>query len=244
VPWNLLILPLLAGYYYCTRSYSSKYHYRRLDGYRFLLGVAFSGAVFLVVAFLLDICLVVALGLLSQHNVGWATSLLKAWHPPYPHLGKTGLSLLLAIGWTNLRNWKRNDDEPQRRRVIGEEGLYLEALNFRAFDEGKPLLVSLKSGKVYLCHPLEGTHPNIDHTYIPVIPLRSGGRNKDTQEITFTTDYEPVYESLRASGKEEMIDDFELILPTSEILSATIFDPETYKTTFSKEQAGGSSQGD
>ena len=45
MPWNLLILPLVAGYYLLTRSYYFKYEQQRLDRQRLifesvLLGVA------------------------------------------------------------------------------------------------------------------------------------------------------------------------------------------------------------
>lgn len=231
MPWNLLILPLLAGYYYCTQSYSQKYRYRRLDGHRFLLGIAFQGFLFLAAAVLLVVVARFGLSRLVKLNTPGAAQFLASWHPLYPHLGKTLLSLLLAVAWTQLRN-RKHDEREQRVKVIGDEGLHLEALFLRAYTESKPILISLKGGKVYVCRPLEGTHPTVDHAHIPVIPLRSGVRNKDTQQIEFKTDYEAIYDRLHRSGQDALVDDFELILPMSEILSATLFDLELYRTLF------------
>jgi hypothetical protein len=72
----------------------------------------------------------------------------------------------------------------------------------------------------------------VDHAHIPVIPLRSGVRNKDTQQIEFKTDYQAIYDRLHDSKQDALVDDFELILPMSEIQSATLFDLELYRTLF------------
>lgn len=238
MPWNLLLLPLLGGFYYCTHSYTQKYRIRRLDGYRLLLESAYRGTLFLVVSMVALWLAHVALGFLAASFAG-PLQLLAWWREtsPFPHTGKAVMSLVLAYAYTELRNRVKGDADDCRQQVIADEGLNLEQLFIRAYREEKELLVSMKSGKVYRCQPLEGSHPGIIHTHVPVIPLQSGCRHNETQHVKFHTDYQAVYAALREAGREEDISDFELILPVAEIASVTIFQPDIWETWFKGEPA-------
>jgi hypothetical protein len=235
MPWNLLLLPLLAGYWHCTRSYRYKYRCRRLDPQRFLLKAALHGFTFLMAVALLTLLFDSVLESLSRHL--WAEALRNSYHPVIPHLGKTLGALGLSWLVTHFDNRWIADEDEERLRVIGEEGLYLEMLFVRAYKEDKSVLLSMKSGKVYQCKLLEGTHPDVDHTHIPVLPIRSGGRDEQGR-VVFTTDYDPVYAELKQQGRKAATDDFELILPMNEILSATIFDGHLYEQYFAPNAPG------
>lgn len=241
MPWNLLLLPLLGGYYYCTRCESAKYKYRKHDGNRLLLASALHAiAALAVVSVLLTL-----LGPWLFHRVPVLQSAYGWWQArsAFPHLGKALAAFLLCVGYSHLLN-RFVDPEEQRRKVIQSEGDSLEELLLYAFDAAKPMLISLRNNKVYLCMMTEGTHPILERRHIQVLPLRSGYRNKETLQLQFTTDYVAVFDRLEqeqhAAGNDAdlELDDFVLTIDMKDIMTATIFDVSKYD---SRPQAKGDS---
>lgn len=225
MPWNLLLLPLLGGYYFCTRCYLAKYKYRRSDGNRLLLAAALHGLVFLLVA---SIIVFVASAIFRS----WPTEVASWWqqHVPFPHFGKAFLALAAAVSFTHLANLFV-DEAGQKLKVVTEEGDVLENILQVAFGQTKPLLISLKTGKVYVCMTLDGFQPSLDRKYLSVLPLWSGFRTKETQEVRFTTDYTKVYLEL-LPDQLEILDDFELAIPSDQIAAITFFDRTLYQDHF------------
>lgn len=66
---------------------------------------------------------------------------------------------------------------------------------------------------------------------IALIPVASGYRKEDTHELEITTNYAPVlWEFLEKHGASGLVyEDFRVVIPMSEIVSARIFDPDVYE---------------
>jgi len=59
----------------------------------------------------------------------------------------------------------------------------------------------------------------------------SGYRDKATHELTFNTDYTRVYQELMGEDESRLVrgvEDFEIVIPVAEVLSANLFDPDVY----------------
>ena len=88
MPTNLLLLPLLGGYWFLHTLYYTRFRSQRLDGYRLLMESAFAGLLLTLVARVVV--------LFAQR---WPL-IQSAWSdlaPGVPFLGTTAASLLLGI---------------------------------------------------------------------------------------------------------------------------------------------------
>ena len=66
---------------------------------------------------------------------------------------------------------------------------------------------------------------------VALIPLASGYRDQETHELVITTNYAPAINEYLDSDPEipDLIhEDFRVVVPASEIVSARIFSPEIY----------------
>jgi hypothetical protein len=84
--------------------------------------------------------------------------------------------------------------------------------------EGKLIFMTLASNKVYVGVLMDYTE-NLDdpERFVVILPWRSGFRDKDTLQVTFTTDYAADSETLNAQ---------EIIIPTSQVTSISKFDSD------------------
>jgi len=97
----------------------------------------------------------------------------------------------------------------------------LGQLFFNSVTSEKPVLVSLKSRKVYvgtvnmISEPNEKQGPNLE---VSINPIMSGYRDKDSLRVLFTNDYSEL------DGVDTSI-----IFPMSEVSQASWFDMDTHK---------------
>jgi hypothetical protein len=60
----------------------------------------------------------------------------------------------------------------------------------------------------------------------------SGYRAESTHRLTFDTDYTRVYQALMAEDESRLVrgvEDFQVVVPVSEVVSANLFDWEAYQ---------------
>jgi hypothetical protein len=239
VPWNILLLPLLGGFYFCTRCHHKQFEFRKFDGHRLLFNSCLYGLLSLTASVLVTFLFGLALRLSPQEVVDLWQWFDSAWRSfvALPHLRKALLAFGLAFFYTKWKN-SSLDEEAERLRVLENEGDRLELLLARAFAESKPLLVTLANGKVYLAGLLLDFAPVFDRKHLAILPYRSGYRQKETLELVFVTDYVRLYQDL-SSKSAAVIDDYELILRAQDIVSATIFDLESYERRLKLASAAG-----
>jgi hypothetical protein len=126
----------------------------------------------------------------------------------------------------------------------------------RATIYRKPMMITLKSGKVYIGEPVGGTgDPSVRPTSIKIIPKHSGVRNPNTHKVELRTNYTELSPLIRLrdnpepsdpedplakdiadlqmrSGETAVIDmqDMGIVILWSEIQTLSMFDKNIYET--------------
>jgi len=134
MPWNLLIIPLVAGYYFLTRSNYSKFRQQRLDQQRLIFDSVIYGMALLLLSFLITTGATLTFPKESH--------LLRKYLPlGIDYFGTSCLSLIIAYTLAQGGNriiWKdRNSQLQQAIRRVGNE---MELMLLSSFIEKKLLL--------------------------------------------------------------------------------------------------------
>jgi hypothetical protein len=221
MPWNIIILHLVAGYYISTRSYYFKFKHQRLDRQRLifesvLLGVFISS----ITVILKFICLKI-----MPETVNSVGSILPY---KYPFFRTSIMTLVIAISITELSNLCI-DKNKAIEKAIKNVGNEIELIFLNSFILRTMVLISLKSDKVYIGWVKELPIPSISN-HIRIIPAISGYRN-DFKEVEFTTHYLSVYADFVNNGHVNRVQDlnFDVVINLSEVVSVGNFDLEMYQ---------------
>lgn len=102
MPFNLLLFPLIGGYYILIRFRYLRYVQYRLESQRILLNSAFAGILLLGACFILRAFFIA----IWPETVEQLSKLLPI-HAPY--FGTTSLSLLVAVAATEIANELKTD---------------------------------------------------------------------------------------------------------------------------------------
>ena len=185
MPWNLLILPLVSGYFFLTRSHLYRYQYRLLDRQRLLLESVIVASVLLILAY------IVTLTARQVIPVNW----IEIYEDirPFPYTGTASLTFLLSLVATYPLNWITNKEDYQKK-AIRKHGSALDRIILDAIENPQQLCFSLDNGKVYIGYPLY-VSDLVNSGMVTLFPFFSGYRNEN-QEITITTFYEDFYNNL------------------------------------------------
>lgn len=215
MPFNLLLLPLLGGFIFVRYWNRTKYHAIRADKERILLFAAIAGLVFLALAWILKS---LAAWMFPCAEYPQYPCFITWWRKflPFDYLGTSLLALLLsATLWKPLNegvlsNWYRVEQRPQLKvkwlwwqrlrrgwdekeeitRVINQDGDPLDVLLRKA--ETKPvrtIMVTMKSGKVYIGFVSIPSNPAAQTRTIGLFPVVSGYREEQTHKLILTTYY-------------------------------------------------------
>lgn len=153
------------------------------------------------------------------------------------------VNLVIRSRW--FSDWRWANSDYYHVRAIARHGSTLEQTLLEAFQEDKPLSITLKNDKVYVGYPVQTSEPKSSREYFELLPTASGFRKPDSRELKLTTYYQKAYEEFlerRAKSDrrrhdtrsvnqapEEMIRDLRVILPVSEVYTVTFFDDEVYE---------------
>jgi hypothetical protein len=238
MPTNLLLLPLLGGFWFVHFCYFFRFRAQRLDGYRLLLESAFFGLLLIVPARLITYYGPQYLELGRQVQAEWG----KLWNAPLS--GTATLSLLLGlvaplvINWLHATNRRLQSEEmegpveplsgfllPAKDHAleiaIKSSGTYLHQLLLKSVLQETPILVTLQNRKVYVGYVAEMPNLRLENQYIWLLPVLSGYREDKSLKVCFELIY-PDPEGLPEDmeiAKEDML----LTIPMSEVKSATLY---------------------
>ena len=219
---GLLFIPTLGGYWFLTRLYYTRYSALRDSGYHVLFKSAIVGCFLVAVARLMVI-------FFFNPHFPFICELWKSF-VPFDYYGTAALSALLGgvlpIGIN--RFYKK---EKAMRRTARESGNLIELLIRENNESGKLVELSLESGKSYIGFVLESGIARHGESDVALLPLKSGYRKEDTQELEITTNYAPVLWEFLQNQESSGLDyeDFRIVIPMSKIMSARIFDPNLYE---------------
>lgn len=98
-------------------------------------------------------------------------------------------------------------------------------------EETRQVSVTLRNRKVYVGFVVRTFDPAYDRKYVIILPTMSGYRAEPTHTMTFDTDYTRVYQALLAEDESRLVrgvEDFQVVIPVAEVVSANLFDWEAY----------------
>jgi hypothetical protein len=234
MPFNLLLLPLLGGFFFFSRWDQSAFFAKRQDKERLLLYSSLWGVLFLAISFALSVLIPLS-ETLSDLRWWWA------FHtPPIQYSGISSFALGLGLVLTGALNWfgrRTGTSDRVGERTILIYGSQLEKLLYRSLIEKKRVMVSLKSGKVYIGRVLEMITPESNKDFL-LLPVKSGYRD-DKQRLTITTSYDEAYKDIQDNEPEfiEIISDFGIVIPIPDVLSATLYREDVHAKYFGDEES-------
>jgi len=216
MPWNLLLLPLLAGYCALHICHFFRFRAQKQDGHRLLFESALAGIPLLV------------LGRLTTYWVGstpWGRLADGAVTTMFdvPFIGTCIAALLFGIGLPLFANALTSTERAKWWAIKATDNGFLR-LAQTALRREMPISLTLKTRKVYIGYVVQTPNLKLAEQYIHVLPLVSGYRESATLELKLTADYAKVY----ATGKVN-VDDFSVTIPLASIDSANLFDSNAYE---------------
>lgn len=219
MPWNLLVLPLVGGYYILTRSHYFRFRQQRLDKQRLIFE-----------SILLAVCVLVFtyfIRVVFEYFAAdsFCDSMYKYFPIKTPYIGTTSIALVFSIVLTKGSNYFLEPDD-YIKRAIKTVGNEFELLLKSSFVDDILLQITLSNDKVYVGWVKELPIPTISN-YIRIVPTISGYRNTE-KEIEYTTHYLTIYSEYVKEGRTTNIWDLksDLVIDISEIISVSFFDYE------------------
>jgi hypothetical protein len=221
MPWNLLLLPLVAGYYIFTKSYFFKFRQQRLDQQRLI----FESIIWAVIASVTTYLLRLIYESISSFE--FQQIIYRAIPIKSPYAGTSLCVLLLSIIGTEVSNVFL-DEKKRIIKAIKSIGNEFELLLKSSFTENKLLLFTLNNDKIYIAWVKELPIPSVSK-YVRIIPIISGYRDEQ-KNVIFTTHYLSVYSEYIKEGKVKSIEelDTDLIINSDDIVTVSFFDTEMY----------------
>jgi len=237
MPFNLLILPFLGGYWLMKMSHRFRFIHQQLDRTHLVIWSSTAGLLLLVVA---RAVAMFGAWLMPELALHLHTSFF-----PLEYLG-TGLLAFflgpLTAFWLNIFD----DKETVSASAIKSHGNELE--KFLLDAAGYPLFFTLSSGKVYIGYfvhdPADLDRPD---AWLRILPILSGYRVADSKEVKLTTNYlakfipedassaatqsgEAVSKSPRLQDMKNLIgaEAFHKLIRRSDIESCSLFDPAVW----------------
>jgi hypothetical protein len=157
---------------------------------------------------------------------------------PFEYSGTALLAFLM--GWwlwrpaNSLFKWTV---EGEVERAIYEKNDPLEVLLKESMRDGRAVLVTLQSGKVYVGQVIANFNPAYDVESIKISPILSGYRRADDQSVAFNIDYTDLLTKVHnhdpdVSPRDK--EDLGIVITLDEVTSACIFSLPMYRKFFAQ----------
>ena len=220
MPWNLLILNLVAGYYLLTRSYYFKFEQQRLDRQRLIFESVLLGVGLTITSYLLRVIFEYVSP--EIFNVVYNELPIKT-----PFVGTSFCTIILSIVLAKGGNIIL-DKEKYIKKAIKDVGNEFELLMKSSFTNENLLQFTLDNDKFYIAWVKELPTPSISN-YVRVIPALSGYRNAE-KDLIFTSHYLSVYSEYIKEGIVTNIKELntDLVIDLGNIVTVSNFDLEMY----------------
>lgn len=243
----LLVLPLVGGYALSTIWEGSIYYAARESGHRLYFRAVFYGVFLIGCAALIHVYLFsnapsyrAFVGILTDFFANGGSSTLE-FRGQGSYTAILIQSFVLGPAFAYLLNLPKLLARLQFSPCVWWQHFLLqqaiknndfELLILKSLDTSTPMLVSLNNGKIYVGWAVRAPNPIERRRAIRVLPLMSGYRDTDHRTI-FTTDYLTLLDSIDTGEDQELnhLDrqDFEIVLPVDQIVSARLFDLTAYR---------------
>jgi hypothetical protein len=217
--FDLLLLPLLGGFWFLNIFNYTKYYHQRIERQRLIFNSS-------IVAIFLS-----ALGLLIDGISPEVNNLLSDLVPfNYSGFNQSLLIFIVSPIFAILLNFiprrfllqlaiKKHGDQ--------FENIFWDSLIQRSNND-RLLMISTKFNKIYVGYVKTIQKP-IGDSFVTLLPYFSGYRNKDTQELEITTDYFSIIRQMIEDEQVEKIDSkIGVTLHKSDISLVSKFDQSVF----------------
>ena len=238
---SLLLIPVLAGYWFLTHTNLTWFQTVRQSGYHLFFNAAIAGGILLIAG-----------RLITYFGNSILPSFQGLWHDfaPFNFSGTMAISSLFAWLTPSLIN-RLTPNDLLAENAAKRYGDLIDRTIHEALGKGSLVEITTRSGKSYIGFPQSvPVHVSGDGD-LGLLPVLSGYRTSKSRRLVITTDYWPVYEASETRGSPVAhlsADDFRIVLPRREIVSARRFDLEAYKffsdITWSSEEDNSPEPGD
>lgn len=137
------------------------------------------------------------------------------------------VTIILSIGLTVGYN-KKAPDAKQTALLKAWKQDDLESVCSAALLNFRPVAVSLENRKVYIGYVADTLEPSEDASYISIIPIRSGYRDKETMQLKLTHKYQSIINAL-SKGDTDMDERYLIVIPRNRIMTINIFNDHLYQ---------------
>lgn len=127
------------------------------------------------------------------------------------------------------------NQEDAERRAVREYGGLMERLIEEAIDERKLIEVSLRNRKSYVGFALANKVASWPESHVSLLPVSSGYRDQETQELVLTTHYGRAIQDhideqeTPREAVRDFVRQFRVVFPMSEVVSVRFFDPKFHE---------------
>lgn len=221
MPFNLLLFPLVGGYYFLITFKLYKYRFQRLDNQKLLFNSVIAGAFLLLSAFIITIIFI-------SLSPELATIFKRNFPLQLPYFGTALLSFFLGLSVPHIGNFFVNEKKAISD-AIKKNGNELELLFESSFSKEHLIQLTLKNSKFYIGWVKALPIPQ-QSNYVQFLPAFSGYRDGESKQMIFTTQYLDVYATYVQEG--EVIDlktMTSFVIKIEEIISANLFDMDMYE---------------
>lgn len=234
----LLAIALVSGFIFTSLHLPARYKQKRSQGWESYFHVAawgtlcsfIGGGLFLIA----DYFDVISLIITTQHRtLEELNSVLTLSISDFKLIAFSGATLLtsLMFGWLSKKLYSQFPELKTKTLVRLVQNNRLDALLLEASLTQFPILLSLKSRKVYVGICFIEPAIDSDNDFIEILPLLSGYREKDSLELIPVTNYRSHYEKvgiINNSHEYLELSDFRVVVSKSELDSASFFDIDTF----------------
>lgn len=235
MPYNLLLIPIITGYYILTFSLLFKYNTQRLSRERILFESILVGLLSVICGFILRVifdlitCSKAIPFILQYLNKLPIEKPLYFWTV----LFSSFTSVIIFKIINKLINNYYSKDDPIIW-AVNKYGDEIETLFKESALKGFAVQITLKNDKVYVGFCEETPIPKLTN-YLKLSPILSGYREKETKQLKITTDYEEVVNQFIKDIEEKEGKDLEkislntdVIIKQDEILTASIYEQKIF----------------
>jgi len=250
---SLIVFSLVGGYAFSTIWTPSLYHAARESGHRLYLRVVFYTVFLLLTSLFIHILLFIN----SQYYfyfvefIGVFIDLIPSELSIFSQSSKISILILSFIlgpllghllnfpKWAFITNiylpiLKIKPFFLYEKKILQHaiKNNDFEKLIARSVYDKFPILFTLESGKVYVGWAVSVPNPSQERKSVRILPIISGYRDNDTKKVMFTTDYHSVLMGASNETGDYSLEDFEVIIPVSDLSSCHLFDISVYNQHF------------
>lgn len=222
MPYNLLLFPLLGGFWLIHHTHHFRFRAQRYDGYRLIFESAIAGTFLAAAAKLI---------LLLTHHTRWGKFIASFWEQfaPWEHSGWSllafGFGLLIPPVWNRFVDLRK-----AKNREVKLHADALTSLLHHAESNESLISVTMDTRKWYVGFVAMSPNLSPQEMYFRILPVLSGYREKDSLRFIQTVSYQDVISFEEEDGIDPQ--QFVITLPLKDVKSANLFDIDIYQNYF------------